>query len=134
MSLEYRPFHITKDFLNQFESVPEGFQKLLETSVEAIQEDHENKGCLFVNTITEMVPGDPEMQKVLRTTKQQFEVLFADYIRKGIEKGQISKDKDVENIAAFLFTLYSGLNVTVKLSPMDEQALNQVSAGLAILH
>lgn len=120
-------------FLEQQPSVKEGISKLFEYAVEESVFDKEAKGCLAVNTTTELIPGDHNICSQLSENKADFEKIFYDYLISGIEKGEISKDKDVKALAAFLFTFYNGLKVVGKINPNKKELMASVKAGLAVL-
>lgn len=120
-------------FLQHHSSVKEGIFKLFEYAVDEAVADKGTKGCLAVNTTTELIPGDRKICSQLAENKTDFEKIFYDYLMLGIEKGEISRDKDVKALAAFLFTLYNGLKVVSKINPDKKELIASVKAGLAVL-
>lgn len=120
-------------FLEQQPSVKEGISKLFEYAVEESVADKEAKGCLAVNTTTELIPGDQKICSQLSENKADFEKIFYDYLISGIEKGEIPRDKDVKAVAAFLFAFYNGIKVVGKINPNKEELMASVKAGLAVL-
>ncbi|MEK6477540.1 TetR/AcrR family transcriptional regulator [Catalinimonas sp. 4WD22] len=120
-------------FLAQQSSIKEGIFRLFDYAVDESVADKEAKGCLAVNTTTELIPGDQKICSQLSENKADFEKIFYDYLMSGIKKGEISPDKDAKALAAFLFTLYNGIKVVGKINPNKEELMASVKAGLAVL-
>ncbi|MEM8909743.1 MAG: TetR family transcriptional regulator C-terminal domain-containing protein, partial [Bacteroidota bacterium] len=103
---------------------------------QAIEEaacDLEQKGCFIVNTTTELVPGDPSLQSLLLDNQAQFEEFFWSYLKEGQERGEIASDKDVENIAHLLYTLYNGLRVVSKVKTDAPKLKRMIALSLQLL-
>lgn len=120
----------TRTLLHQAPSVKEGFRKLFLLSVEQSVNDPDRKGCFVVNTTTERIPENGEWLDILNRNRLNFEQLFYQQLKKGVEKGEISPEKDLKALAAFLFTLYNGLKVVAKINPSKEELMRIVDEGL----
>ncbi len=75
----------------------------------------EARGCMIVNSVTELVGSDPKLGPVIEDTlsssKRQFEVL----LQKAVENGEIAGSTDVVNKALALQNLLMGINVMSKV-------------------
>lgn len=124
---------ITHELLSQHKSVKEGLYHFFKVVVEGSIADDEKKGCLVVNTSTELATSDPEMAKILIRNRQNFEEIFLQYLKTGQEKGEIGNDKDLEAISKYLVTFFNGLKVSAKINPQGADMHAVVRAGLSVL-
>lgn len=122
-----------RQFLKSQSDVKTGFRSLFEMAIAQSVADPSSKGCFVVNTTTELVPGDVELQEVLIENKATFETLFHHYLLEGEERGEIPAGKDLRAIAGLLFTLYNGLQVVAKIQPDRKQLMASVEVALALL-
>lgn len=120
-------------FLNAEVEVKTGIRKLLERAIAEAAEDSDRKGCFVVNTTTELIPGDPEIEQLVAENKTDFEQRIQDYLRTGQTSGQIAPDKDVKAIANLIFTLFNGIRVVGKMAPSDESLSSTVDTALSLL-
>lgn len=121
------------DFLASYASVQEGLKALFLSAVQYATQDADNKGCFVVNCTTEMLPGHPGMLDLLVQNRKDFETFFLDYLKQGVQKGEIDHTKNLKATAAYLFTLYNGLKVVAKITPSAEHLEQVVEVGLQAL-
>ncbi len=121
------------DFLNLQENVKIGLRKLFEMAIEQSIADMDRKGCFVVNTTTELVPGDIEIQKILKENENTFVNLFYEFLLKGEQSGEISKGKNLKSIANLYYTLYNGIKVVSKVQPNSKELLSSVDTVLTLL-
>ena len=115
------------------EEVIKGFRALFDLVIQEGMIGSESKGCLIINSITELALEDFALNKKLEDYICQTEKLFKEYLFYGQKTGQIAQDKDIEGIASFLYTLKSGIFAISKVRPQKERLLNIVNLGLVIL-
>lgn len=120
-------------FLASQPSVKAGFRALFTMAIDEAICDADRKGCFVVNVTTELVPGDDEIQRLLDANRLSFEKLFFDYLSTGVERGEISSEKDLKSIARLLFTLHGGTMVIAKVNPDREKLLATVDTALLLL-
>jgi len=121
-------------FLENQSSVKEGLLKLFELPINAsINNEGEVRGCFVVNTTTELLPGDEKIHSILKENKIEIERIFYNYLKKGVEKGEIAKDKDIVNISSLIYALLNGILVIGKVNPDKKYLLNIVRTGLSVL-
>ena len=123
----------TFEFLKNEKSVKSGLKKLFEIFITDSISDRDQKGCFVVNTTTELNPNDIEINKVLLENKNRFEKMFCDLLKLGQDRGEISKDKDIQSIAFLIYTLLSGIRVVVRLESSKKKLLNSMNTVLDIL-
>ena len=132
---QYRNTNIAgvKEFLASQTSVKNGIRVLFEMGIADSIEDKDRKGCFVVNTATELVPGEPEIAKILKENKAIFTTLFYDFLSKGEESGEIAKGKDLKALANLLFTLFNGIKVVAKMQPNAQELNDIVKTALTLL-
>jgi len=102
-------------------------------AVEDILTDRMRKGCMMVNTTTEMVNQDKEIAAVAAENMESMEKLFADWIREGQMAGDIHTTLAPQVLGGYLFNTYSGLKVYGK-TRQDRKALEGiVTVALSVL-
>lgn len=119
--------------LHENASIKEGIKRLFEFVVLQSVNDPNKKGCFAVNITTELIPGDQQIIEDLTENKVGVEQIFYDYLKLGVERGEISKEKDLKSLASLLFTLQNGIKVVAKLNPDQEQLSKIVDACLVVL-
>jgi TetR/AcrR family transcriptional repressor of nem operon len=72
------------------------------------------KGCLVMNTISELAPHDPEAKKIVADHLQQMRTAFIEAVAQGQAAGQISKERTPEEITTMMMTFMAGLLTTMK--------------------
>ncbi|MEE9364754.1 MAG: helix-turn-helix domain-containing protein [Cellulophaga sp.] len=131
----YRNTNIKKvtAFLEQQSKVKIGFKKLFEMTIQESINDLDKKGCFVVNITTELIPGDLEIQNILKENKDAFSSLFYEILLKGEKSGEIPKGKNLKSIASLFYTLYSGLKVVSKIQPNSKELSDSISVFLILL-
>jgi TetR/AcrR family transcriptional repressor of nem operon len=125
---------LINQFLSEQPTVKEGIYNLFLHAISDTLQDKENKGCFVVNCTTELLPNDQDLLMVLSENRKGFIDFFKDYLQQGVDNGEISKEKDLDGLAGFLFTLYSGLKVIGKTQPSASELKAYISAGLVALN
>jgi TetR/AcrR family transcriptional repressor of nem operon len=120
-------------FFENQESVKEGFRSLFKGSISEAINDVDRKGCFVVNVATELVPNDETMLTVIQENKDFIEETFANFLQTGIDSGEISSDKNIQNIASLLHTFLNGLKVVSKTDSDEERLLSSVDTMLSVL-
>ncbi|WP_298518581.1 TetR/AcrR family transcriptional regulator [uncultured Kordia sp.] len=120
-------------FLESQENVKEGFRSLFEREISEAACDADHKGCFVVNVTTELVPNDEEMLKVIQENKTFMTTTFEDFLKKGVDSGEISSTKNIKNIASLLHTFLNGLKVVSKTDANEERLVASVDTILTLL-
>ena len=118
---------------NQHESVRAGLEALLLGSLEAELSTEQPRGCFAVNLSTQVSPKDDRLTELLFENQRFFEKVFAEYLQKGVEQGELSKQKDLAELASYLYTLYAGTKVIARTHPDPVSLGGIVQTGLRVL-
>lgn len=124
---------IIKQFLSTQPDVKLGFKKLFEMAIQQSCSDTESKGCLVVNTTIEFIPNEKDFLPLISDNKKQFVQIFQEYLQLGVERGQISEDKNLQAIATLFFTFYNGLKVVLKIDFDTTVFFKSVDSLLSVL-
>ncbi len=122
-----------KNFMTTQKDVRKGLIKIFQKIVTDDQNDQDCKGCFIVNTTTELLPADATLQKALSAHKAEMEKLFYDFLKMGVQTGQISKDKNIKTLSKVLYTLMTGLRVLSKTNPQPKELMTSVKTVLSLL-
>lgn len=110
-----------------------GFVSLFELVIDEALVGSESKGCLLVNSISELASDDFALKKKMEDYVSQIEKLFVEYLSYGQKTNQIALDTDIVSIANYIFTLKSGVYAVSKIRPNREELMKVVNTGLFIL-
>lgn len=121
-----------KIFFKNQTSIKEGLKNLFLLAITGEKNVQEN-GCFVINCMTELIPNNSNMLEIAIQNKEEFEGFFVEYLKKGVENGEISSQKNIESIASFLFMFYSGLKVVGKTNPSKEELEKTIEVGLSVL-
>jgi TetR/AcrR family transcriptional repressor of nem operon len=122
-----------REVLNSQDNVKETFRMIFRHVIEGDMADPDNKGCLVANTTTELLPHDSELNSVITRHKESVEKIFYDFLLLGVERGELSVEKDLKTMASLLYTLLTGLRVTGKTRPDQKESMASVDAVLSLL-
>ena len=102
------------------EVLREFFQSLINALI-----DGEGKGCLMVNSATELASQDDAVYGTCSANARQLETAFTGMIVRAQETGEIPADRSPAQLARFLMSTMNGLAVTAKAT-RDREVLNDV--------
>ena len=120
-------------FLGTQDDIRKGLKSVFQKIILDDANDEDCKGCFIVNTTTEMIPLDPDLQEIIKDHRLATQKIFADFLQKGISKGQVPPEKDVVILASLLYTFMSGLRVVGKTKQSREESFQSVEAFLTVL-
>lgn len=122
------------DFIAPYDSAKEAIAALLEHSIESSISDVDCKGCLIVNSATELIPGAGDrISSKLCGNEQGFEGVFTRLIKAGQKTGEIDPEKDAASVAGMLMTFNSGLKVQAKINPDGDKLRAMTRQALTVL-
>ena len=122
-----------KKFLDSHNNIRIGFRKLFDIAIQQSKSDQDNKGCFAVNSTVEFIPNEKGFSSLVFENKRQFEEMFFNYLLSGVERNQISEDKNLRAIAVLFFTFYNGLKVVTKVDFDAVVFSKSVDALLSVL-
>ena len=76
--------------------------------------DGRYKGCLIVNSGMELAPHDPETAAIAKQAFRRVEDMFANALKRGIDAGTISRDKNIRPLARFFAGSIQGLQLMAR--------------------
>ncbi len=116
-------------FLQAQPNAKDGFAALFDMLIEGALEQHEGKGCLVVNSTIELSSSCYDTKKIVSDNRTDFEEIFYRFLASCQQKGEISADKDIRNIASAFYVFLSGLYVIIKIES-DKDKLRKMSQEL----
>lgn len=121
------------DDLDTEKEPKESLKLFFENTIDESLKDKDKKGCFIVNTSTELIPGENDLEKILDEVRQIVQNHFMEFIKRSQERGKISKEKDPEAIAFVLYSYYNGLKVLIKTNPDKKVLKDSVNSLLRVL-
>lgn len=89
--------------------------------------DKERRGCLIVNTASELVSRDPSVARWMEAAAHRQEKALTTLVERGQTAGEIAPWRDSRALGRFLFAAAQGLIVTGKVDP-DPAVLEDIAA------
>ncbi len=111
---------------------PEQLRQVLQQAADLALAD--DKGCLMVNTIAELVPHDAEVQGIAHDGQAFIETSLTEILRQGQQRGEVRPNATPQAQARLLVSVLNGMRIVAKANP-DPQLLRDVveTALLAVL-
>lgn len=101
--------------------------------VERSLNDPERRGCLLVNSATEIAPHDAEFGREIALRLEELQGFFRRMIAKGRAEGSIPSDRDPNELARLFLGIVLGLRVLARAKP-DRTLLKGIARpALALL-
>lgn len=116
-----------------FPSVKKGIQTLLQRAIQTSLIDTDGKGCFVINCTTEYLPKHPHILPDLLQNKADFQHIIATALQKGKDTGELSEQLNVNEVAAYLFTFFNGLNIMAKIKQDRKELERSVALALKVL-
>ena len=102
-------------------------RQLLERSANAALADGQQRGCLLVNSTTELLPHDAEVQALIAGHQQFLETLLIALLTRAQQRGEVRSTASPQAQARFLSSVLAGICVLAKASA-DPQLLRDVAS------
>lgn len=126
-------FRTILNLLEQQPDIREGLRRLLSAAVDSAVSDSDQKGCMVVNTSTELLPTDVDLLPLITSNKENFERALCEYLSVAQQRGQLAPGKNPKALAGLIFTFYNGLKVVTKVNADQKMLLQQVEVLLSTL-
>jgi TetR/AcrR family transcriptional repressor of nem operon len=84
----------------------------------AIAEDaatEKKRGCMLVNAITELVPGDPDVSKLVEANHRFLLATFRVGLERAAREGELAPGANVDELAHYLVAAHQGLRVVARV-------------------
>ena len=113
-----------KHFLESQDNIKKGLSMAFQKLIHDDYADEDCKGCFIVNTTTELLPNDKNVQRLVEQNRVRVESLFQAFLEKGVASGQLPAHKNTEVLARLLYTMMTGIRVLgkTKSAPSDTSA------------
>jgi TetR/AcrR family transcriptional regulator, transcriptional repressor for nem operon len=122
-----------RDLLTSEHDAKAGFQRLFDELVEKSLSDQLHKGCLMVNTATEMAAQDEEIAAIVQKNLRIQEGIYAEAIARGQSAGQINTAFPAESLARILTNTVLGVRVRVRLGTSRAELQEIVAMTMSLL-
>ncbi|GAB5466664.1 MAG: TetR/AcrR family transcriptional regulator [Candidatus Kapaibacteriales bacterium] len=120
--------------LLQYPDPKVGFKIILDKAIEESCSQNENKGCFVVNTTTELLPGDADVQSRIEESNERVKSIFHQYLINGKKGGYLKTDVDLKSLASFIFTFMNGLRVISTVDRSRESLDSNAKLLLAMVY
>ena len=113
-----------------------GYELIERLLLNSATEDGRNemrRGCLLMNTATELAHKDPDIAIRVGSAFEGFRSLLKGAILRGQREGDITSEQDAEVLAKYLLTCIGGLKAVVKSGMETDQAQHVVGVMLRAL-
>lgn len=108
-------------------------QQALHALFDHILQSKSRTGCFAVNTQTELLPGDKEVDSLLAEHQEQMLAMFTKRIGRAKQEGQLPDDLDDRSVASALLSLHTALQVMSKQKSSHEHMQDSVDVFLELL-
>jgi len=96
-------------------------------------DDHQHKGCMLVNAALDVLPSDPDFQRILSAVLIRVEEFFLARIEAGQVDRMITRSLAAKTLARNLLGVLMGVRVLARVRPERALLEGVVSGALALL-
>ncbi len=127
-----RALQQTTEFWNPAQSLLSNVQGMLMVIVD-LPEAEKRRGSMLCNCISEVVPHDVEIAKVVEGMLHEFKLLFQSLFERAKQAGELPGHTNTTALARYLVSSIQGLCVTAKAGASREELLDIVEVTLSAL-
>jgi TetR/AcrR family transcriptional repressor of nem operon len=95
--------------------------------------DGRRRGCLAVNTATELGESDEAAMTIVRGVFDRMEKLLQSVIEEGQQSGELAAEHDARELASLMLTTILGMTVVARSADRTGRARRVVRAAMALL-
>jgi TetR/AcrR family transcriptional repressor of nem operon len=121
---------VLKAYFGQDKPVLELLHTFFNTMIDEIRTDALKKGCLVINSMSELVPHDAEAKQIVENHLDFFLRTLQSLVARGISNGEISPAASSEALALHLVNTIYGIKTLGKA--MDDRNKLQTIADMAL--
>ena len=122
-----------QQLLEKTDSPKEKIRLVFDATVKSILRDKERMGCMLLNVSMELSCSDKEVAAVASENMEEMEQLFAEWVKKGQARGEISRTFSSKALARHLYNGITGLRVVGRSRPEPDALRDVVKITLSIL-
>jgi len=119
--------------ITKLKSPVKKIEMVFKISVDKLLKDKERKGCLIVNTATELANLEEEISLFMKEFEKEWETLFQDWIKEGQLTGEISKSFSSLALSRHLYNSYQGIKIIAKTTNDRKTLEDIVNVSLSVL-
>ncbi|HEY4111921.1 TetR/AcrR family transcriptional regulator [Puia sp.] len=112
-------------YLDESADPVQAIRRVFQGAYEALMTEQPRRGCLMVNTLSELAPHDEEVESIVRENRQALEDAYMRTIKRGQRLGQIAKSHQPRALARYLLNSLWGLTTNLKLG-LDKKAADDI--------
>jgi len=98
-----------------------GIQAIFEDLIEGIGQERGSLGCFMVNSVTELVPYDPDVTKLATEYADSIQQLLKVVLKEGSVQNLVTEKQTSEQLAAYVYNTIQGMRVLIKGGATREQ-------------
>jgi TetR/AcrR family transcriptional repressor of nem operon len=106
---------------------------LVEAYVQGTLEDEQRRGCLVVNSATELLPSDGPVSRVVESSWDGLEVALASAFTRARAQGELGRSREPRALARFLLVFLQGVRVMGRSTPNPERLWDAADQALSSL-
>lgn len=108
-------------------------RRLVDLYVEESLHDEQRRGCLVVNSATELLPDDEAVSRLVESSWDTIEVALTSALTRARAQGELAADRDPRALARFLLVFLQGVRVLGRASPDPARLRDAADQALATL-
>ncbi len=115
------------------ESIEDPIEAIYQFLTERYQHDSRKqltKGCLLINTLSELAHTEPKLAKLVARKQKAVEKAMSQRLKEARSKGLIRKSTDCDALAGFLQVVMGGLSVRSKQNPDKKELLTIIDTAM----
>jgi TetR/AcrR family transcriptional repressor of nem operon len=106
---------------------------LVDAYVSESTADERRRGCMVVNSATELCPHDPSVSRLISQNWDAIEGALVSALTRAQAQGELRPDRDPRALARFLFVFLQGVRVIAKGDPDAERLRDAAAQALATI-
>jgi len=98
-----------------------GIQAIFDGLIDGIGQERGSLGCFMVNSVTELVPYDPDVTKLAIEYADSMQQLLEAVLEEANTQNLVTEKRTSEQLAAYVYNTIQGMRVLIKAGATREQ-------------